>query len=87
MSAVRPGYIASHLTDNVNAMQGVRPFCGLIPHFFPQKYPAAREYISEIDHWTVNSAKRYNFNFKASFFDKVPQGFHIIIEKTRIEIK
>ena len=33
-------YRASHQFDNVHAMQGVRPFCGLISYFFPAKTPS-----------------------------------------------
>ena len=73
-----PGYIASHPTDNVHAMQGVRPFCGLISHFFSRKNTQLRE--STFPKLTMspsplNSAKRYNFNFKAPFSANVSQGF------------
>ena len=55
-----PGYIASHPTDNVHAMQGVRPFCGLISHFFPAKIPSCarvhfRNWPCHLVLWTVPS--------------------------------
>ena len=55
-----PGYIASHPTDNVHAMQGVRPFCGLISHFFPAKIPSwarvhFRNWPCHLVLWTVPS--------------------------------
>ena len=80
-----PGYIASHPTDNVHAMQGVRPFCGLISHFFPQKYPAVREYISEIDHVTQSfeQCQALQFQFQSLFFGNVSQGFCTFTQKEK----
>ena len=65
-------YRASHQFDNVHAMQGVRPFCGLISYFFPQKnnlsFPAEPEkkLTSSLDPKVVSAEHQF-----ASWLEKI----------------